>query len=89
MSRPNVDLHADLHALHDHYIESVNLAVAADDLALVASLGAEYGDEAIRMITDAEGPAYARASHPPARAGAPVEAGLRGLVRRLKNRRAA
>jgi hypothetical protein len=81
-------LTADLTALHDRYVESVNLAVAADDLDRVESLVAEYDDEAIRMIIDAEGiPAFT----PPVRAPAAAAAatGLRSLVRRLTTRRAA
>jgi len=79
-------LTADLSALHDRYVESVNLAVAADDLDLVESLGAEYDDEAIRMITDAEG---IPASPTPVRRQAPAATGLRALVRRMTTRRAA
>jgi hypothetical protein len=78
-------LTADLSALHDRYVQSVNLAVAADDLDLVESLGAEYDDEAIRMITDAEGiPALPQSVRRPA----PAPTGLRGLVRRMTTRRA-
>jgi hypothetical protein len=36
--------------LHDHYVEAVNMAVAADDDALVARLAAEFDVEALDVV---------------------------------------
>ena len=37
----------DLNALHDGYVEAINLAVADDDLVRAERLAAEYDEEAI------------------------------------------
>jgi hypothetical protein len=36
--------------LHDHYVEAVNMAVAADDDARVAQLAAEFDLEALDVV---------------------------------------
>jgi hypothetical protein len=36
--------------LHDHYVEAVNMAVAADDDALVSRLAAEFDVEALDVV---------------------------------------
>jgi hypothetical protein len=59
-----------LDILHDHYVEAINLAVAADDDRRVADLAADYHHEAVRMIVDHEGrpgPVPASLLRPPAR----------------------
>ena len=45
----------DLNALHDHYVESVNVAVGENDLDRADRLAAEYDEEAILMIALHEG----------------------------------
>ena len=45
----------DLNALHDRYVESVNIAVAENDLDRADRLAAEYDEEAILMIALHEG----------------------------------
>ena len=75
----------DLNALHDGYVEAVNLAVAADDLDRADRLAAEYDEEAIQMIAVHEG----RTDLLPLRRPQPADSGLRALVRRLAARRAA
>jgi hypothetical protein len=47
-------LNDDLTALHDRYVEAVNLAVAADDLVRAHRLAAEYGEEAARITAERE-----------------------------------
>ena len=39
-----------LRALHDHYVDAVNRAVAADRYDLVAGLVADYPEEALALI---------------------------------------
>ena len=39
-----------LRALHDHYVDAVNRAVAADRYDLVAELVADYPEEALALI---------------------------------------
>ena len=41
----------DLKALHDAYVAAVNRAVASDDSERADRLAAEFGDEAIELIT--------------------------------------
>ncbi len=43
----------ELHDLHDHYVEAINLAVEADDLALVDELAAGYDEEALALLSAA------------------------------------
>jgi hypothetical protein len=69
----------DLNALHDHYVEAVNIAVADDDLARAHRLAAEYDQEAIEMIAEREG----RTDLLPIRRPQPADSGLRALIRRL------
>ena len=40
----------ELSALHDHYVEAVNMAVAEDDLVRVTWLSAEYEREALALM---------------------------------------
>jgi hypothetical protein len=75
----------DLNALHDRYIESVNLAVADDDLVRAHRLASEYDDEAILMIALHEG----RTDMLPLRRPAHADSGLRATIRRLTHHRAA
>ena len=75
----------DLNALHDRYIESVNLAVADDDLVRAHRLASEYDDEAITMIAVHEG----KTDLLPIRRPVHHDSGLRALVRRLTSHRAA
>ena len=75
----------DLNALHDRYIESVNIAVAEDDLVRADSLASEYDDEAILMIALHEG----RTDLLPLRRPAHADSGLRAAIRRLTHHRAA
>ena len=49
----------DLKVLHDRYVESVNIAVAHDDLDRVQALIAQYDDEAAELISFHEGPTAA------------------------------
>lgn len=59
----------ELSALHDHYVEAVNMAVADDDLDRAHALAAQYGDEALELISIHEGPTAAlvhRLTHRPA-----------------------
>jgi hypothetical protein len=43
-------LNDQLRALHEHYVEAVNLAVAEDDLIRVDQLTAEYDVEALELM---------------------------------------
>lgn len=74
----------DLNALHDRYVESVNLAVADDDLARAHRLASEYDEEASALVAAHDGPAGLR----PIRRPEHAESGLRALVRRLTARAA-
>ena len=53
MTRPNQALGA----LHDHYVEAVNIAVAEDDLSRVDELVADYEREALALSEAALSPA--------------------------------
>jgi hypothetical protein len=75
----------DLNVLHDGYVEAVNSAVGADDLAGADRLAAEYDAEAIRMVAAHEGLTHLL----PIRRPATADSGLRALVRRLSAARAA
>jgi hypothetical protein len=75
----------DLNALHDGYVEAVNLAVASNDLERAEQLAAEYDEEAILMIAVHEGKTHLLPISRPQAA----DSGLRALVRRLAVRRAA
>jgi hypothetical protein len=75
----------DLTALHDGYVEAINIAVAADDLDRADRLAAEYDEEAIMMIAVHEG----RTDLLPIRRPSHADSGLRALIRRLTARRAA
>jgi hypothetical protein len=44
-----------LRALHEHYVDAVNRAVAEDRYDLVAELAADYPDEALREIVSGPG----------------------------------
>ena len=75
----------DLDALHDRYVESVNIAVGDDDLDRAHRLATEYDEEAILMIALHEGSTdmlhLRRPQH--------VDSGLRARIRRLTHHRAA
>jgi hypothetical protein len=75
----------DLNVLHDRYVEAVNLAVAEDDLDRAEALAAQYDDEAILMVAVHEG----RTDLLPLRRPAHADSGLRALIRRLLQHRAA
>lgn len=75
----------DLNALHDGYVEAINIAVADDDLGRAERLAAEYDEEAILMIAVHEG----RTDLLPIRRPSDADSGLRALIRRLVARRAA
>jgi hypothetical protein len=75
----------DLNALHDGYVEAVNLAVASNDLERAEQLAAEYDEEAILMIAVHKGKTHLLPISRPQAA----DSGLRALVRRLAVRRAA
>jgi hypothetical protein len=75
----------DLNALHDGYVEAINLAIADDDLGRAERLAAEYDEEAIVMIAVHEG----RTDLLPIRRPSHADSGLRALIRRLVARRAA
>lgn len=74
-----------LDALHAHYLEAVNAAVADDDLARAESLAASYDDEATTVIAEHEGlthllPLQRQGRH---------DSRLRATLRRLSQHRAA
>ena len=75
----------DLNALHDGFVEAVNLAVADDDLDRADRLATAYDEEAIVMIAVHEG----RTDMLPIRRPAHADSGLRAMVHRLTARRAA
>ena len=75
----------DLDALHGRFVESVNLAVAEDDLTRADRLAAEYDEEAILMIALHEG----RTDLLPLRRPQHADSGLRARIRRLTHHRAA
>jgi hypothetical protein len=75
----------DLNVLHDRYVESVNSAVADNDLDRADALAAQYDDEAILMIALHEG----RTDMLPLRRPRHGDSGLRVLIRRLTHHRAA
>jgi hypothetical protein len=75
----------ELDALHAHYLEAVNAAVAADDLARAESLAASYDDEATTLIAEREGLTHLL----PLQRQGQADSRLRALVRRLTHRRAA
>ncbi len=45
----------DLNALHATYVEVINAAVAADDLALASQLALDYDRDAILLMAEREG----------------------------------
>ena len=73
-----------LNALHDRYVEAVNIAVAQDDLDRADSLAAQYDEEAIEMIAVHEG----RTDLLPLRRPQHADSGLRALIRRIGHRAA-
>jgi hypothetical protein len=75
----------ELNTLHDGYVEAVNIAVAENDLDRADRLAAAYDDEAIRLISEREGTTALLPTHRAAHS----DSGLRGLVRRLTQHRAA
>jgi hypothetical protein len=75
----------DLNALHDGYVEAINLAVAEDDLDRAERLAAEYDDEAVTMVAVHEG----RTDLLPIRRPQHAVSGPRALLRRLTAHRAA
>jgi hypothetical protein len=75
----------DLNVLHDGFVSAINQAVAHNDLAAADRLAAEYDDEAIAMIAEREGRTHLLPIHRPV----PADSGLRRLVRRLSEGRAA
>jgi hypothetical protein len=62
MTAPAISLQERLEAIHDHYVEAVNLAVAADDTRRIADLESDFNDEALAAIVDHE-----RTARPPRR----------------------
>ena len=75
----------DLNALHDGYVEAVNLAVESNDLDRADRLAAEYDEEAILMIALHEG----RTDMLPLRRPRHTDSGLRSMIRRITQHRAA
>lgn len=75
----------DLNTLHDGFVEAINIAVAEDDLDRADRLAAEYDEEAILMIAVHEG----RTDLLPLRRPKHADSGLRALIRRLTQHRAA
>jgi hypothetical protein len=75
----------DLNALHDRYVESVNVAVADNDLDRAHALAAQYDEEAILMVALHEG----RTDLLPLRRPTSTDSGLRALIRRLTRHQAA
>jgi hypothetical protein len=75
----------DLNALHDRYVEAVNLAVADDDLERAHRLAREYDDEAVELIAVREG----KTDLMPIRRPNTADSGLRATIRRLTARRVA
>jgi hypothetical protein len=75
----------DLNVLHDHYVESVNAAVGENDLDRADRLAAEYDEEAILMIALHEG----RTDMLPLRRPRHADSGLRSMIRRITQHRAA
>jgi len=75
----------EIDALHARYVEAVNLAVAADDLARAEQLAATYDAEATALIAEREGLAHLL----PLRRPGPPDSRLRALIRRLTRHRAA
>jgi hypothetical protein len=75
----------DLNTLHDGFVEAINIAVAEDDLDRAHRLAAEYDEEAIHMIAVHEG----RTDLLPLRRPRHADSGLRALIRRVTQHRAA
>jgi hypothetical protein len=75
----------DLNVLHDRYVESVNAAVGENDLDRADRLAAEYDKEAILMIALHEG----RTDMLPLRRPRHADSGLRSMIRRITQHRAA
>ncbi len=75
----------DLNVLHDRYVESVNIAVGENDLDRADRLAAEYDEEAILMIALHEG----RTDMLPLRRPRHADSGLRSMIRRITQHRAA
>ena len=75
----------DLNALHDGYVEAINVAIGDDDDDRAHRLAAEYDEEAIRMIAVHEGKTHLL----PIRRPETADSGLRALVHRLTQGRAA
>ncbi len=75
----------DLNVLHDRYVESVNAAVGENDLDRADRLAAEYDEEAILMIALHEG----RTDMLPLRRPRHADSGLRSMIRRITQHRAA
>jgi hypothetical protein len=75
----------DLNVLHDRYVESVNTAVGENDLDRADRLAAEYDEEAILMIALHEG----RTDMLPLRRPRHADSGLRSMIRRITQHRAA
>lgn len=69
----------DLDALHDRFVESVNIAVADNDLDRADRLATEYDEEAILMIALYEG----RTDMLPLRRPQ-ADSRIRAMVRRLR-----
>ena len=45
----------DLNALHTHYVDAINTAVAGDDTELAAELAADYDRDALLLMAEREG----------------------------------
>ncbi len=75
----------DLNTLHDGFVAAINIAVGEDDLDRADRLAAEYDEEAILMIAVHEG----RTDLLPLRRPKHADSGLRALIRRLTQHRAA
>ena len=74
----------EIDALHAHYVEAVNLAVAADDQARADQLAAAYDDEATALIAEREGLTHLL---PLRRPGQP-DSRLRAMLRRFTHHHA-
>lgn len=73
----------DLDLLHAGYVDSVNRAIAADDVALAEELAAAYERDAVQLMAEHEG-----LTHLLPLTGRTTPSRLRGLVARLTRRAA-
>ena len=69
-----------LRALHEHYVDAVNRAVAADRYDLVAELVADYPEEALALMAPC--PALSEYGRPSGMGGPPRTTRYRGRAAR-------